>query len=1082
MHLIHSGRNRSKIHYVFLVSMYKNPTMSLNPTMYFRYHVTNGSYLDVPRLTFTGRVHVDVATMNNNPCNYDVNRPELIIPPSGGNWNINGTGQFTFFDVSVTSAVATNAPIQDAIIGSRVVNNLNMPYPKIVDLDVDHQLSSEVYGLHLAIVRTNGDVALQARAEVMPLVQDIWTRRICDLSNADENMGTKAVTVLTDIKWGNIAGSHVLQELQTLTANNHRNLSITLNVFNFNRVGQYLATVVGAIGVAYANEPLHFAGDRLMTHHDVEQISLPLSSDDPCSKTNGTIPPWIFKAPFHINNNALRLSVDFGNSLTTNEQGTLRNIGEIWLGVQSGVDNGCIHIIGDAIPYMETNWNAVGSIVDRILTTEQYNLLLTSPLLVVRTAITFISKDDPIGHGSIGSSSSTSPILHSCVNNALQLQVMLKEPTHFLRPTHHYLGRLEYMQEMTVQLQLTSCGKPVKDETVTVTQGEVIRSVPRGGIVPTSNTDKTNEQGLVSFTFRVNKKITLPRQILRQDCNNITISQAPIEGQVYFFDYSTSKTQHDRFDETGSMNRIAIRAFSFFDEPEDPNWIDHVQPIFKQYEQLFPVMHDFIRLGNYTQVTLARNLHMLEFAMSVDINHPNYMPVTRDLSPTKQRMILKWLRQKPKPKFSKSEISNVLESLPSRPRLMFSMSRFSNGLESLPSRCTACYVKEEVDDCYYQSLYTRRNVKDKVEDSTRSKVKRSGWIRPLFRRGVLRARAVTRATDSSCNVDALRQQLQLAINLEFATVPPYLTSMYSIIQGHNVEIYKRIQSVVIQEMQHMIQVANILIAVGGKPMIDSEEHIPSYPGNLPGGVLPNLKVTLEKLSRKHVYEVLMGIEVPHSISLDSDNPEIFNDTIGQFYKEIQVCIEDLKGKDIFIHSQDQKQMEWPWDAPYVGKVLIVKDHATAIEAVQGIMDQGEGASPLDPSQGSSTIEPPFLAHFYNFEEIVCQKHLVLNENGRFCYNGDPVPFDPAGVWPMQPNPGKDKIPPGTNCYSAARNFHGAYRALLRKLQEVFDGNTEGMKESVALMHTLAVHGHKVMQINIEGTGENCGPVWDYKWD
>ncbi|KAL5473634.1 hypothetical protein EMCRGX_G028138 [Ephydatia muelleri] len=1026
-------------------------------------HVTWGSYLDLPRLTFTGWVHVDVATMNNSPCNFDINRPELILPPSEWNWNTNGTGEFKLFNCFVTSALTTNPlDIPDAIIDSKVVSNFNMPYAKIVDLDVQHQLSSEIYGLHLAIVRSNGDIAFQARAETMPLVQDMWTRRICNLSLADRNMGSKAVTVLTGITWGNTAGSPVLQEFKALTAKSHRNLSITFNVFNFNEVGQNLATLVGAIGVAFENESLHFAGERLMTHHDVEQISLPLSIDDACSEASGTHPPWIFKAPFHINKNALRLSVDFGNSLTTNVYGTLRNIGEIWLGVQSGMDNGCIHTIGDPIPYMETNWHSVGNIVDRILNKKQYRLLLSSPLLVVRTAIdygvTILSQHHPIGHGSFGSSHSRSEILHSCANNALLLQVMLKEPTHFLRPMRQYLGRMEYMQEMILQLKLTRYGKPVEDETVTVAQDEVTSSIPIAGVVSTSSSAKTNEHGLVSFTFQVNKKIASPRLLpQRVRCNNITITQAPIEGQVYFFNYSTSKTQCHTNANLGSngfivsMNRIAILAFSFFEEPEDPNWIDHVQPIFKQYEQLFPVMNDFIHLGNYTEVTITHNRLMLDFTMSIDINHPNYMPVTRDLSPTKRNMILKWLRQKPKP--------------------MFSRDRFSYGLRIQSPRCTACHVKDEVKDSYYQNLYIRRQFQ------------RRELIRPLFKYGVLGTRAGKRATDSLCTVEVLKQQLQLAINLELATIPPYLTSMYSIVQGHNVEIYKRIRSVVMQEMQHMIQAANILIAIGGKPMIDSKEHAPSYPGSLPGGVLPNLRITLEKLSKQHVYEVLMGIEVPHNISLDSDNPEIFNDTIGQFYKEIQVCIEDLKDKDIFSdESLVNKQMEWPWDAPSVGTVVIIKDHATAIEAVQGIMNQGEGASPLDPSVGSSAVGPPFLAHFYNFEEIVCQKHLALDEDGRFCYSGDPIPFDPTGVWPMLPNLDKNKIPAFSRCYIAARNFHGAWRALLRKLQEVFDGNIGGMMDSIALMHTLAVHGHKVMQINIEGTEENCGPVWDYEWN
>ena len=45
----------------------------------------------------------------------------------------------------------------------------------------------------------------------------------------------------------------------------------------------------------------------------------------------------------------------------------------------------------------------------------------------------------------------------------------------------------------------------------------------------------------------------------------------------------------------------------------------------------------------------------------------------------------------------------------------------------------------------------------------------------------------------------------------------------------------------------MATVANILIAIGGAPMINSSEAIPTYPTHLPGGVLPNLDPSKEKI-------------------------------------------------------------------------------------------------------------------------------------------------------------------------------------------------------------------------------------------
>ncbi len=44
-------------------------------------------------------------------------------------------------------------------------------------------------------------------------------------------------------------------------------------------------------------------------------------------------------------------------------------------------------------------------------------------------------------------------------------------------------------------------------------------------------------------------------------------------------------------------------------------------------------------------------------------------------------------------------------------------------------------------------------------------------------------------------------------------------------------------------MSHLAQAANLLIAIGGRPVIDSAQTAPSYPGKIPGGVLPQCNAT-----------------------------------------------------------------------------------------------------------------------------------------------------------------------------------------------------------------------------------------------
>lgn len=346
-----------------------------------------------------------------------------------------------------------------------------------------------------------------------------------------------------------------------------------------------------------------------------------------------------------------------------------------------------------------------------------------------------------------------------------------------------------------------------------------------------------------------------------------------------------------------------------------------------------------------------------------------------------------------------------------------------------------------------------------------------GQGRPLF--GVL-----LNSDLNSCTRENLMTQLQTAIQLEWATIPTYLTSLYSIVDGCNNEIYQLIRSVIIQEMLHMTQAANMLIAMNGSPLIDDASVTPSFPTHLPGGVLPGLVVHLDKLSLQHVYNIFMAIELPE------DEANNLNFTIGAFYGEISRCIEELSnsGQELFDATTLPHQVKWPWEPTLeVGAVQPITDSNSAIEAIRVIVAQGEGVSPLDPDDiGNIT-----LAHFYKFEEIVCQHRIEKLDGGTYSYTGEIIPFDAEGVWPMRCNPTTSTTPPHTNCYTESRVFHTIYRNFLRKLQEVFNGKPEEIFGAIKLMESLQVHAKKLMWTKFNPFSSTddttCGPVWDYDW-
>jgi rubrerythrin len=79
----------------------------------------------------------------------------------------------------------------------------------------------------------------------------------------------------------------------------------------------------------------------------------------------------------------------------------------------------------------------------------------------------------------------------------------------------------------------------------------------------------------------------------------------------------------------------------------------------------------------------------------------------------------------------------------------------------------------------------------------------------------------------------LREHLQWAIELEHATVPPYLCALYSLDPDRNPEVAEVVRSVSIEEMVHLTLAANLLNAVGGRPRLDMPEMLAPYPRSLP---------------------------------------------------------------------------------------------------------------------------------------------------------------------------------------------------------------------------------------------------------
>jgi len=664
--------------------------------------------------------------------------------------------------------------------------------------------------------------------------------------------------------------------------------------------------------------------------------------------------------------------------------------------------------------------------------------------------------------------------------------VLLKEESLYIRPLREYIFRANPGEEHTLKLLVTKYGQPLHGAPVRLYPLKDFReSAPPDGVTVPNNGSETDRDGISTLILKA---------------HNVGQPRKNIDGQVYRYSYGVNHTDDDVTEpdtnstyeqqERTPINDATILVFSNVSYERPYTWVADVRPIFQQYAQLFPTMKQVLDMSRYREVKrYAKTIHHV---LSLNIHHPSYMPVTRDLSKAKREMILEWLKGGC---LYDKDGEEPQESLYRQP--MCAQRATRKELQQLdeeppPPLPECCKDGIKIDtfplDRYSASVvnYTTPRLmqvditKDDVDQNTTEEYHHQwdcmnvDWLEMSFMKRHL-------------TIEDLHCLLQTAIRLEFSTIPPYLTAFFSIIDGYNQEAERLIRSVVLQEMLHMAQAANLLIATGGNPIINSHHFVPTYPGKLPGGVLPGLTVHLRRATRNHIHRNFMAIEYPSKTHVALPHREVHSNTIGEFYTFIRKTLHMLHrkykhmGKDLFCKDQCiTNQVSWPTakrDA-YGGTLYIVRDLDSADEAIREIMSQGEGVGPFNPSDGGRE-----LAHYYKFEEIVCGHKLVKTRRNWYNFVGEKIELDETGVYPMQNDPSIKKLQPESNAYHFSKVFNEIYRQLLNRIHQTFNGDPNGFKDSVSIMWSLKMYAKKLMKIPVDNceSEDGCptaGPSWE----
>ncbi|MFF3949909.1 ferritin-like protein [Streptomyces sp. NPDC001902] len=308
--------------------------------------------------------------------------------------------------------------------------------------------------------------------------------------------------------------------------------------------------------------------------------------------------------------------------------------------------------------------------------------------------------------------------------------------------------------------------------------------------------------------------------------------------------------------------------------------------------------------------------------------------------------------------------------------------------------------------------------------------------------------------------DWLRQALQVAVELELATIPPYLCAWWSV-RDRSDTVANLIRGIVTDEMFHMGLACNMLVAVGGRPRIASVT--PEYPAPLPGGVRSNLTVYLSGLTRAYVRDVLMAIETPES---PLPEPSAGPPTIGDFYDGLVTAFLDHR-PELSVRGQLGQRI-----GP--DELRPMRNLDDVVAAVEIIKEQGEGSSvsPEAPS-GEATGGHRDVAHYYAFAEIYHGRTLE-EADGVWAFSGPPVPFPdvhpmgvvPRGGWPHPPR----------EAATLLRRFDSAYGELLRDLEAAWQSADHGaLNRAIKTMEQLEEPALALMEIPLGDGRHTYGP-------
>jgi hypothetical protein len=579
------------------------------------------SYLNGPRLVFSGSFEADVSTVNNDVRHYDnaTFEPRFQQPQSGavqnGWWNPSGGSAFRFVGCTVRSVAyadgsSTADPADEPLVGKLVSGPGDRSSGKLVDIDPQMQMTSELWGVALRLYDEEGGAVLEG--DLLPTgFRDLQTRQVAQQSRNGQPLGASWTSVLTGLRWGPAAeDSRLLRELREATEDDL--LAVHLTAFGYyyaHADGRFsLGRLLGVVGPYRSGEPRHFAAARRLVAPPQARV--------------------FAYGNFLFDEEGGRLTLDLGGSFPiADPEGTVADLGTLRVAVARDADvplgtarptiRAADRVVIGEVDYGAPDWLAVtAGIAEFAVDGEAATLLRDHQLLLL---------------GAAAGGGGADTILAAETTGGLAVRA------------DQNVQRLDPGETARVDLYARQWGRPLPSARIAL--GLARPSQSGGG----SASDPDPPRAEIPFTNHPADALSFPaslttdadgRAALEIEAGDPHNPRAYIDGQIYQLLYRLDGLPRDQ---QYFLDQVVVHLRDAFEVPERPTW-EEVRPILTQFGNLYPLMsRHIVDLSDRQSVLGHRGI--LLFAFTRELGDPVYMPVTRDLSAAKLATVVRWLEQ-----------------------------------------------------------------------------------------------------------------------------------------------------------------------------------------------------------------------------------------------------------------------------------------------------------------------------------------------------------------------------------------------------------------------------------------------------